>query len=181
MFAFTPVSTISQSSFTPQTTASTTTTYTPRFSYDSRARSSSPAAQLSKLANDTRERRKFQFLDRIKSRRVEGQDERIGDQLLRMDYVKERRIWEEEMRRRATEESELEVGLDTEMESLSLSLVRFEEDEAAQVESPTEEKEIEELVSYLQTEKDDDWIGDDVDDEALIEILRQGNDPMDVS
>ncbi len=87
----------------------------------------------------------------------------MGDQLLRMDYVKERRIWEEEMRRRAEKEAD-EAG-DTEMGM-------GEEGEV----SPTEEKEIEELVSYLVEEE----LGDDGYEEAFLEVLGQ-QDHMDMS
>ena len=86
----------------------------------------------------------------------------MGDQLLRMDYVKERRMWEEEMRRRA--ENEADEGADTEMNNIG-------DDEA----SPTEEKEIEELVSYYN----EDDLGDDGYDEAFMEVL--GQDDMDMS
>ena len=85
----------------------------------------------------------------------------MGDQLLRMDYVKERRLWEEEMRRRA--EREADEAADTEMD--------VGEEEA----SPTEEKEIEELVSLLH----EDELADDGYDEAFMEVL--GQDDMDMS
>lgn len=85
----------------------------------------------------------------------------MGDQLLRMDYVKERRMWEEEMRRRA--EKEADEAADTEMDT--------GEEEA----SPTEEKEIKELVSYFN----EDELADDGYDEAFIEVLQQ--DDMDMS
>ena len=83
----------------------------------------------------------------------------MGDQLLRMDYVKERRMWEEEMRRSA--EKEAEEAADTEM------------DVGEEGVSPTEEKEIEELVSYLNE-------GDEYD-EAFMEVLEQQGDDMDMS
>ena len=86
----------------------------------------------------------------------------MGDQLLRMDYVKERKMWEEEMRRRA-EEAEAET-LEVEME------MEVEE------QSPTEEREIEELVSYFDNEPDDEY------DEAFMEMLsQQPQDAMDMS
>lgn len=82
----------------------------------------------------------------------------MGDQVLRMDYVKERRMWEEEMARRAAQE------VDTEMD--------VEEERI----SPTEEKEIEELVGYLDQPEEDEY------DQIFMEVIGpQQNDAMDTS
>jgi hypothetical protein len=179
-FVFTPAMTNSSFIFTPAISSSKPSVY------EFRSRASSPAAQISKHAIDSRDRRKTQFLDRIRTRREKVRDERIGDQVLRMDYVKERRMWEEKMRRAA--EAELE---------------EFEvHEEMAEGDASTiEEKEIEEFVSYLQAEQARvdpdhteaeqvhvngyfgmDELADEDYDEAFMEVLSgQHNDDMDMS
>lgn len=85
----------------------------------------------------------------------------MGDQLLRMDYVTERRMWEEEMRRRAEKEADEAADIEMDIGEEGVSL--------------TEEKEIEELVSYFN----EDELGDDGYEEAFMEVL--GQDDMDMS
>ena len=95
---------------------------------------------------------------------MEGRDERVGDQLLRMDYVKERRSWEEEMRRRAEVVDEMDVEGDVEEIAVEMDVEGV---------SPTEEKEIEDLISYLNESEDDGY------DEAFLEML--GNEDVDMT
>ncbi|KAK5465191.1 hypothetical protein LTS15_001754 [Exophiala xenobiotica] len=72
--------------------------------WEYRARSASPAAAIARHAAQGREMKKSQFLDRIRRRRDDARSEGVGDQVLRMDFVRERRMWEDEMRRRALAE-----------------------------------------------------------------------------
>ena len=154
---------------TPKSQFTTPSTLPSKLSFEQRARSSSPAAKISKHATDSREKRKSRFLDRIRSRREDKRDDRMGDQILRMDYVKERREWEEQMAQQATEVDE--------------DVVMEEEP------SPTEDKEIEELVSYFeQPERADQRDGppgqhsDDEYDQLFIELSASQNDTkMDMS
>ena len=95
---------------------------------------------------------------------MEGRDERVGDQLLRMDYVQERRSWEEEMRRRAEVVDEGDVEMDAEEMGVETDVEGV---------SPTEEKEIEDLISYLNENEDDGY------DEAFLEVL--GKEDVDMT
>ncbi|KAJ9498368.1 hypothetical protein H2202_006055 [Exophiala xenobiotica] len=72
--------------------------------WESRARGASPVAAIVRHAAQGREMKKSQFLDRIRRRRDDARSEGVGDQVLRMDFVRERRVWEGEMRRRALAE-----------------------------------------------------------------------------
>jgi hypothetical protein len=88
----------------------------------------------------------------------------VGDQVLRMDYVNERRMWEGEMARRAAQELEGDVEMEIDVEEQNIS--------------PTEEKEIEELVGYLDqpAEEEDEY------DQIFQEIIgQQQHDAMDMS
>ena len=97
----------------------------------------------------------------------------MGDQILRMDYVKERKAWEEEKLR------------EEQMGGLS---EQPEEDEDAMMgdePSPTEEKEIEELVSYLEEQESahpPDPPSDDEYDQLFMELSTSQQDTsMDMS
>jgi len=116
-----------------------------RFEWEGRARSSSPGVVLARHAADERERRKSQFLDRIRRRRDEGRSDVYNDQVLRMDFVRERREWEEDMARRAMREVPTEDNVDMD---LGDEHVEAEEAPEEQDLSPMEEHEMDELVSY---------------------------------
>jgi hypothetical protein len=142
---------------------------------------------LTRHAASTRERKKNQFLDRIRRRRDDERSDGFGEQVLRMDFVRERRMWEEEMRRRAVVEGDL--GLDLDLD-LDLDLVMGDENEKnedtdanADVQeeemSPTEEFEFE-----FEFERDgDEFLVDEDDeyDEVFREILLAEQQASEVS
>jgi len=105
-------------SFNPQPSTSANKSLS---KWESRARSESPAASLARHAADGREKKKSKFLDRIRQRREDSRAEKTGDQVLRMDFVNERRAWENEMRRRATLEQpgdpEMDIDVDVDVET----------------------------------------------------------------
>ena len=82
-----------------------------------------------------------------------------------MDYIQARRFWEEEMARRASQE--VDAADDVDM------------DEEAEM-SPTEEREIEELVSLLESKPEPQPEDEDEYDDAFREILQQDT-TMDMS
>ncbi|KIW52646.1 hypothetical protein PV05_08272 [Exophiala xenobiotica] len=118
--------------------------------WESRARSASPAAAIARHAAQGREKKKSQFLDRIRRRRDDARSEGVGDQVLRMDFVRERRVWEDEMRRRALAEGDADVLEDEVMSEWADS----EGEEGHEEMSPTEEydPEAEELGIYYDYE-----------------------------
>jgi hypothetical protein len=132
---------------TPSTIHTTSSFQTPapstrstKFAFESRARSSSPASQVNARVGDGREKRKSLFLDRIRNRRGGERDERMGEQVLRMDYVRERRMWEEEKNREMMLEGAEDGHEEMDVEQAELS--------------PTEEKELDALVEYWQSQED---------------------------
>lgn len=168
-------------SFDPQ--ASTSANKTPSH-WESRARSASPAASLARHAADGREKKKSQFLDRIRRRRDDSRADNTGDQVLRMDFVNERRVWEDEMRRRAVLEQNAnpEIDLDLEMDAEMM------QDSANHVEMPpTDENDIDqaELALYFEEmqskNRSQEFLVDDIDgdeyDALFIEVLSQGQNP----
>lgn len=152
--------------------------------WESRARSASPAASLARHAADGREKKKSQFLDRIRRRRDDSRADNTGDQVLRMDFFAERRMWEDEMRRRAVLEQGAGPDIDVELElELDTEMMHDSSDQAHL--SPTDEHDIydAELASYLEEIQaknrsqeflfDDDLDGDEYD--ALFDqVLSQG-------
>jgi hypothetical protein len=104
-FSFaTPTSTIStgstsNSGSTPQST-STSTSALP-FQFQNRSRSQSPQATLAKSNAAAKTRRSSVFLDKVRQKREDSRFETRGEQALRMDFVRERRAWEERLKRRA--------------------------------------------------------------------------------
>ena len=165
---------------TPSAGASTSSTSKTLFTFEQRARSSSPAAQLSKHATDSREKRKSMFLDRIRNRREDKRDERVGDQILRMDYVRQQRKWAEGMARMAGEADAKmdEAGTEVEEEDTAMDV--------AEQPSPTEDKEIEALVSYLEEHErtnPPDPPSDDEYDQLFMELSasQQNDTRMDMS
>ncbi|ETI21914.1 hypothetical protein G647_05984 [Cladophialophora carrionii CBS 160.54] len=77
--------------------------------WELRSRESSPSTRLATQTTRNREERKSRFLDRIRRRRDDQRSELVGDQVLRMDFVRERRGWEEQMARRAAFEAGVEI------------------------------------------------------------------------
>ncbi|KAJ9607542.1 hypothetical protein H2200_007620 [Cladophialophora chaetospira] len=130
-----------------------------------RSRESSPSALLTTQTSRNREERKSKFLDRIRRRRDDERSEVVGDQVLRMDFVKERRGWEEQMARRAEVESLAE--LEAEEDDVPTEVVDDEEM------SPTEE--YDDLVREFEKNagQEDDFLVDDVDDEDYERLFRE--------
>lgn len=140
--------------------------------WEARARSASPAATLARHATQGREKKKTQFLDRIRRRRDDARSEDVGDQVLRMDYVRERRDWEREMQRCA----EAEAGVQDEGE---VDMLVEEEEEArahgGEELSPTEDHDLDELAQYYEDIRRGSGSGEDefpVDDADVEEYER---------
>jgi hypothetical protein len=120
----TPTSAISASSTsnsasTPQST-STSASALP-FQFQNRSRSQSPQATLAKSNAAAKTRRSSVFLDKVRQKREDLRFETRGEQALRMDFVRERRAWEERLKRKAplfgVEVNDTMVGdVDQEME-----------------------------------------------------------------
>ena len=134
-----------------------------------RSRESSPSSLLTTQTTRNREERKSKFLDRIRRRRDDERSAIVGDQVLRMDFVKQRRGWEEQMARRAALEPL--ADLDEEEE---------EEDGAPEVEdegmSPTEE--YDDLVREFERirrvdEEGDEFVVDEVEEEEYERLFRE--------
>lgn len=127
--------------------------------WETRARGASPAALLTRHAVSARERKKSQFLDRIRRRRDDERSDGVGEQVLRMDFVRERRMWEEEMRRRAVVEGDLDVDPDLMMDDNTQEVQEEEEM------SPTEEFDFERDGDEFLVDEDDEY------EEVFREIL----------
>lgn len=69
-----------------------------------------------------------------------------------MEFVRERRAWEERLKRRAPVETEVGDGMDENME--------MEDEAQIDMPSPTEDREIEELLSYLEMDQQEGQRGD---------------------
>ncbi|KAI1630316.1 hypothetical protein EDD37DRAFT_99810 [Exophiala viscosa] len=135
--------------------------------WESRARSNSPAAALARHSVSAREKKKSQFLDRIRRRRDDERSDGMGEQVLRMDFVRERRMWEDEMRRRAVVEGDLAIDPNLEMDI-------EDEGEDAQAEmSPTEEFDPElDALAYQYPDGNEFLVDEDDEyDEVFREIL----------
>ena len=104
-FSFkTPTSTISSSSrsdfgSTPRSTS--TSGSAGAFQFQGWPRSQSPQASLAKSNAAVKARRSTLFLDKVRQKREDLRFETRGEQALRMDFVRERRAWEERLKRRA--------------------------------------------------------------------------------
>lgn len=164
-------------SFDPQ--ASTSANKTPSH-WESRARSASPAASLARHAADGREKKKSQFLDRIRRRRDDSRADNTGDQVLRMDFVKERKVWEDEMRRRAVLEQNTSPEIDIDLE-IDAEMMQDSGDHVEM--SPTTEHDIDqaELAMYFEEmqskNRSQEFLVDDIDgdeyDALFMEALSQ--------
>ncbi|OCT52171.1 hypothetical protein CLCR_08626 [Cladophialophora carrionii] len=106
--------------------------------WELRSRESSPSTLLATQTARNREERKSRFLDRIRRRRDDQRSERVGDQVLRMDFVKERRGWEEQMARRAAFEAGVAIE-EAEEEVVEEADMQNDTEFGAQEMSPTEE------------------------------------------
>ncbi|EXJ59126.1 hypothetical protein A1O7_06557 [Cladophialophora yegresii CBS 114405] len=141
--------------------------------WELRSRESSPSTLLATHTTRNREERKSKFLDRIRRRRDNERSELVGDQLLRMDFVKERRGWQEQMARRAAVEAGVEIEEEEEEEQ--------EEDEEILPEEMSPTEEYDDLVRQYEFEHEFDRQGgmmpqdefpvDDADDDAEYERL----------
>lgn len=164
----TPETASSTTHDTPSTAA--TSTSSRLFTFEQRARSLSPRFQLSRYGSESREKRRTQFHERIRDKRDSARDERLGDQVLRMDFIQARKFWEEEMARRALHEAGTSGDIEMDEEQAEMS--------------PTEEHEIQELVSYLddkppEADNDED---DEYDDAFRTIIINEQHDTtMDMS
>ncbi|KIX05056.1 uncharacterized protein Z518_05928 [Rhinocladiella mackenziei CBS 650.93] len=141
--------------------------------WETRAQSASPAATLARHAAQGREKKKTQFLDRIRRRRDDSRSEMYGDQVLRMDFVRERKQWEDEMRQRAL----VEAGIGSD-EGEDADMPEQEQTEM----SPTVEHDVDELMRHLEEAPgivprgdDDEFLVDDDDeyDHLFREIILQ--------
>jgi len=151
-----PSSTTSASSSAPRQSTSET---------GPRARSASATNQLSQHVTQGRNGRKKMFLDRLRQRRDDDRDARVGDQVLRMDFVRQRREWEDMMARRAVEADVDEEG-DEEME-----VVMEMEMQGGMSPPDDSDGEVEELLSYLPEDVDDPIVDDDEYDALFMEVL----------
>ncbi|KEF53317.1 uncharacterized protein A1O9_10765 [Exophiala aquamarina CBS 119918] len=152
----------------------------PLSQWESRARSASPAASLARHAADGREKNKSQFLDRIRRRRDDSRADNTGDQVLRMDFVKERRLWEHEMQRRALLEQSVDPEIDVDLE-IDAEMMQDSADQAQM--SPPQDHDIDqtELASNLRElqsrNNSQEFLADDIDgdeyDALFMEILCQ--------
>ncbi|KIW31414.1 uncharacterized protein PV07_03065 [Cladophialophora immunda] len=163
-----------------KSTISTTSSRQNPSQWELRSRSSSPSSLLTSQTHRNREQRKSKFLDRIRRRRDDDRSEQVGEQVLRMDFVKERRGWEREMARRAA----MEAAQQEDMES---------DDDDDEELSPTQEYEedieVDELVREYEREKlqavrDEEFVVEDDEDEEYerlfreMEILSQHSQPQ---
>jgi hypothetical protein len=145
---------------TPVTSENQQSSRAAQFQYQSRARATAPSVQLQNHAASKRDSRKKLFLDRLRNKRDDERCERTGDQVMRMDYIKERKAWEEEMQKRGMDDLD-EIEEDSEMQEQTEEL------------SPTEDKEIEELVSYLNDNEEEDDFSDEEYDALFMEVMSQ--------
>ncbi|RMZ87115.1 hypothetical protein DV736_g5663, partial [Chaetothyriales sp. CBS 134916] len=126
------------------------------FTLETIARSSRPGTKLSNCIKDNREKRKIYFLEGIRGRRQRQKDERLSDQILRMDYIRELKAWEQRM---AVEEM------------AGQSQPGDEDVDMVEELGPTTEHDIEQLVSYLEDNNDpSDRSSDDEYDQLFMEL-----------
>ncbi|KIW67722.1 hypothetical protein PV04_06954 [Phialophora macrospora] len=145
-----------------------------------RSRESSPSSLLAAQTTRNREERKSRFLDRIRRRRDDQRSELVGDQVLRMDFVKERRGWEEQMARRAAVEAGVRIE-DEEEDDDDEGAEAMQDGHRLRDEelSPTEE--YEDLVREYEYELDrrgdlapeEEFPIDDADDEEYERLFRE--------
>ncbi len=133
-----------------------------------RSRESSPSALLTTQTTRNREERKSKFLDRIRRRRDDERSEVVGDQVLRMDFVKQRRGWEEQMARRAA----LEPPADFDEEEDDIVPEELEDEGM----SPTEE--FDDLVREFERagraqDEGDEFLVDEVGEEEYERVFRE--------
>lgn len=141
--------------------------------FSTRAVNSTPANTLARHAVQGRDKKRSEFLDRIRRRRDDTRAEGTSDQVLRMDFVRERRGWEEQMRRVAIlEQGTLaEQGEEDEFHHQGESAMDMETETEAQAElSPTEEFDMEnhaDWQGYLDHQDPQQLQDDDDDDDSL--------------
>lgn len=144
--------------------------------FQQRARESSPSAQVASHVRGARDSRKQLFLGRLRNKRSEERDERGLTQLQRMDYLRDmqerQRDFELEGAQYHFQEPDL---VDAEME---VELSQLDGYAVGEQPSPTEERELEELVNYLQPGsqllENDDYMfdGDDEDFDEVLALMQ---------
>jgi hypothetical protein len=139
--------------------------------FSRRARSQSPITELSARTSLARDRRKSLFLDQIRSKREDEKFEGRGDQVLRMDW--------------AREEAERKGMLDRQAERLAvlqseMAEEDYEDDAMREGEgdgpSPTEERELEELIRLHEesgTRAGEEDMMDGLDDEDYDQLFME--------
>jgi hypothetical protein len=143
--------------------------------FASRSRALTPQATLTAQNSAAKDRRKSLFRDKIRKHRDDARFEGRGDQVLRMDFVRERREWEDRLARRAP----ADLDGDENMEGIDEVGVK-----ERGVVPMTEEEEIEALAQYLvDTEDDEMQLQDEREGDRRWEehgqrkLLGRGNEP----
>ncbi|KIV88677.1 hypothetical protein PV10_08338 [Exophiala mesophila] len=163
------------------TSSSSSSTNNRFMHFSTRAVNSTPANTLARHAIQGREQKRTEFLDRIKRRRDDTRTDGTNDQVLRMDFVRERRGWEEQMRKVAileqgalTEQEEEEMDDQSYQEEQQPATMDMEAETDMDAElSPTEEFDIENHV---------DWPGylDDRQNQREFQDDDEDNDSFDL-
>ncbi|EXJ71586.1 uncharacterized protein A1O5_05394 [Cladophialophora psammophila CBS 110553] len=139
--------------------------------WELRSRSSSPSSLLTSQTTRSREQRKSKFLDRIRRRRDDERSEQVEEQVLRMDFVKERRGWEAAMAQRAAAEA-------TQQEEIESDDDNEEEQELSPTQEYEEDLEVDKLVRQYEREnmhvvRDDEFMVEDAEDEEYERLFRE--------
>ncbi|KIX91898.1 uncharacterized protein Z520_12387 [Fonsecaea multimorphosa CBS 102226] len=173
----TSISIPSSANPTRLTTISTTTSshQNPPSQWELRSRSSSPSSLLTSQTNRNREQRRSKFLDRIRRRRDDERSEQVGEQVLRMDFVKERRGWEMEMARRAAMEASQQEEIESDDDD---DEYKEDEEELSPTQEYEEDVEVDELVREYEREnlrvmRDDEFVVEDAEDEEYERLFRE--------
>ncbi|KIW91372.1 uncharacterized protein Z519_08268 [Cladophialophora bantiana CBS 173.52] len=170
LISATSPSMLSFSNPSPLTTSTVSTLHQPS-QWELRSRSSSPSSLLTSQTTRSREQRKSKFLDRIRRRRDDERSVEVEEQVLRMDFVKERRGWEAEMARRAAVEAMQQEEIEND-----------DDNEEEQELSPTQEyeldTEVDKLVRQYEREnmhgvRDDEFMFEDAEDEEYERLFRE--------
>jgi hypothetical protein len=97
----TPASATTTNISSPSSTTSNAAAGALPFQFQKRSRSQSPQASLAKSNAAAKACRTTVFLDKVRQRRDDSRFETRGEQALRLEFVRERRAWEERLRSRA--------------------------------------------------------------------------------
>src|SRR5436305_7574064 len=85
----------------PSSTTSNAAAAALPFQFQKRSRSQSPQASLAKSNAAAKACRTTVFLDKVRQKRDDSRFETRGEQALRLEFVRERRAWEERLRGRS--------------------------------------------------------------------------------